>query len=252
MKSLCHFPILIVVCFPALVGCNKESIDLNLLQEQVEALHARCDKAERVSGELRKDLRTVRENQEEVSLALNQLRKTREEVQRQIEAMTEAFGSYRSTYRESIRKQAKGMTFPLLEMEGRRFVNVVIRELSDSEMTFQHRDGISRVESQKLPGDMKDLFVIDGSLPAEVAEVAAIQLSPLPSFLGLVPGMDVPAPLVAPLMPAATGAQSDCPPCIAAPQTVGRVPTGYRAVGSSFQGSYYKTNKTTVGFQGTR
>lgn len=252
MKPFRHFLILTLICLPALVGCNKESIDLSLLHEEVEALHQRCEKMERAAGELRKELRIVREKQDELNTALNKGRSVRGEVETQAKEMLAAFADYRLTYRDAIRKRAKGMTFPFLEMEGRRFVSVVVRELSDSEMTFQHRDGISRVDSEKLPTEVKDLFVIDGSQAVLVAsEAQSLKLAPIPSFLSLDLSEPAPAPLlVAPELPVAAPAAA-CPPCIAAPRPTGNIPSNYRPIGSSFQGSFYR-NKTSVGFQGTR
>ncbi len=252
MKSPVRFPVLPAACLIALAGCSPDSTDVSLLEQQVEELRSRCEKADRLAGEIRRDLRTLRERQEETSASLDNLKKSQAAVRSEVATVSETFGQYRSTYRDWIRSRVKGMTFPALEMEGRSFFNVVVRELNDAEMTFQHRDGISRVDSQKLPGEMRELFVIGDHRASEVAEVAPMQLAPLPPFLGLEPQVVVPAPLMVPQQAAASGAAAVCPTNEATPQPVGRVPTGYRPVGSSFQGSYYKHNKTTVGFPGTR
>lgn len=251
MKPLRHFLLLPLICLPTLVGCNRESIDFSLLHEELDELRERCERVERSAGELRKELRLVSEMQGKLNTELNQGRVARKQMEDEVKQTAVAFESYRMGYRDGIRKKAKGMSFSAMEMDGRRFIDVVIRELSDAEMTFQHRDGISRVESQKLPAEIKDLFVIDVSQAVVVAsEAMSLKLVPVPAFLSLDMAEPTPTPFAAPVeLPQAAPANT-CPPCIAAPR--GRTPTNYRSIGSSFQGSYYRHNRTSVGFQGTR
>jgi hypothetical protein len=246
------FPLLVFVCMSTLVGCNRESIDLQAIADEVDALKSKCVTLERVATDLRTQLRLVSEKQEELSTRLSQGNLAKAETVAGMDEIGKAFESYRATYRDFIRKQAKGMSFPFLEVEGRRFVNVVVRDLTDSEMSFQHRDGMSRVECDKLSEDVKDFFVLDGNMSYTASPPAQeFRLVEVPMIMDL--GIESAKPVLAPLAPTGVSVGnargSSCPPCMmAAP----RLPLGYKPVGSSFQGSYYNGRKSTIGFQGTR
>ena len=74
------------------------------------------------------------------------------------------FGDYKKRYRESIRKRAPGMTLTDIVIGSRVYPKVVVREVSQGEITVLHDSGSAKVPLSSLSQELQDMFAYDPTL----------------------------------------------------------------------------------------
>lgn len=142
----------------ALVGCNRPSVDLSALQEEIAELKAQFDQERKTAGKLRSELESFTALKDNISTTLSDLSRQQKEAMAGMDEIKEQFMAYRDDYKSNIRGRAAGMSMPDFEALGRLFKNVVVKSVDDWEIAFKHANGMTRLNFTDAPPEVRILF----------------------------------------------------------------------------------------------
>lgn len=252
---------------------------LEELEERLEALQSKTADLNNLATKLRRDLGQLSETREKLEALVDAARAEATLMRTDSESTTQAFASYRTKYREAIRKRAPGMDLGELNLGGIVMHGAQVRSLDAWEVAVGHTNGVTRFELAKLPEDFKLLFGYDPAAgPKPSSDVvtnplgaSSVMTAPTSSGSGNAAsaasastGPAVPAyrPVAAPPPSSAGSSKSSGKEPLNAITTfegVGMggmgggggtkikgagssVPSGYKPIGSSFNGSNMERN----------
>lgn len=153
---------LITSCGPS----QEQTAAVTDLEEEVAAL-------KKAKTKLETDLNTLREDaekrQSDILKRNEELMKKNDELEGQFEQLQDEAAKakkelqdYMSKYKLGARGKLKGLQIPKLDTaENGSFVAVVVREVTPTEISFQHSNGISRIPLAKAPADIQKKCLYD-------------------------------------------------------------------------------------------
>lgn len=122
----------------------------------------------RIASETDETLRSTRNGRAEVDGQTAAIART----QGEFAANQEQFEKYRQSYREQLRAEGKGMTFPQLKtLSGKTYQQIVVKTVDPTGLSFQHSEGISRASFEDLSEEIRQRFQYD----SEEAKKAALR-----------------------------------------------------------------------------
>jgi hypothetical protein len=88
-----------------------------------------------------------------------------DEATKALEAIQNDFAEYKNQYKLSIRKRAPGMELDMVEVDGKKFEKVKIRELTDTALIFMHQAGTMSVPLNQLKPEMQVRLGFEQGVP---------------------------------------------------------------------------------------
>jgi outer membrane murein-binding lipoprotein Lpp len=137
-----------------LCGCRDEK-QIRLLGEQIRGLERVEEQRSAQIEELNKQVRALegeRGRLKEEGEAMLPKVKAAEEA---LKALQEEFAKYKSQYKLSIRKRAPGMELGEVEVQGKRFEGVKVRQLTEEALIFVHEKGTTSVPLSQLKAELQ-------------------------------------------------------------------------------------------------
>ena len=174
--SHCKHLSLVLVLGLALAGCNKPSVDLSALQDEIAELKAQFEEARKEASKLRNELASVATFKDRVSTSLSEFSRQQKEVIEGMDQIKDQFMAYRDEYKANVRERAAGMLIPDFDALGRTFKNVIVKSVDDWELAFKHANGMTRMNFADAPPEVRILFAYNpnvGPKPQKVVVMPA-------------------------------------------------------------------------------
>jgi hypothetical protein len=178
--SMSHLSLLLIPALLGFASCGKPQEDPVAAAETAEALAS----LEKSKARLEKDLVLLRADfekrqsevihrNEELLKANDSLKAQLEKAQDETTKVRRELETYTAKYKMSLRAKSKGLEIPHLEtIEKVAFENVVVRELTPTEVAFSHSGGVARLPLAKLTPALQSKFLYD---PEEVKALATAE-----------------------------------------------------------------------------
>jgi hypothetical protein len=184
-----HWLLLLPICL-GLASCGNPQQDAAAAAAQsAEELAS----LERTKAQLEKEMKLLRDDFEkrhaEVLQKNEELIKSNDSLKSQFEkAQDEAatarreLEAYMARYKTSMRAKAKGLVLPRMETSDKAFEQVVVKELTPTELAFTHSGGVGRIDLAKLTPDLQKKLFYDAE---EVKALAAAEAATAEAVKGL-------------------------------------------------------------------
>lgn len=154
----------------ALPSCNEEQEQINRLQNEIRSLtdqqtlgQSELNRVKAQVSSMVKEKDSLKEEKAKLEAELESARKTHEQLQKD-------FASYRSQYKVSMRTRGPGMNLGELVVDGKTYLNVVVKEVTEELLMVIHNTGPMRIPWASLPVNVRRLFGIE--TPGEFQEVS--------------------------------------------------------------------------------
>jgi outer membrane murein-binding lipoprotein Lpp len=153
-----------------LSGCRDEA-QVRALGDQIRALEAAQQQAKSELSRVQLQLRVLQAEQEKVQAERERLKTRAAEAEKALKAMQNEFEAYKKQYKVSIRKRAPGMELDVVEIDGKRFEKVKVRDLTAENLTFMHQAGTMSVSLKQLKPELQERLGYEVATP-EIVPVA--------------------------------------------------------------------------------
>ncbi len=147
-----------------LTGCQDEA-QFRALNEQIRALESSQGQSKAELNRLQIQMRSLQLERDKIKEERDKLQSQIDEAQKALESIQKDFEEYKNQYRLSIRRRAPGMELDVVEIDGKRFEKVKIRELTEESLTFMHQAGTMSVNLSQLKPDMQERFGYQKAAP---------------------------------------------------------------------------------------
>jgi hypothetical protein len=145
-------------------------VDMARVRVRAEILRSRLELLPRREAEAR-ELRISRVENQTRALELQRLADQWAAAERELERLAGDYRDYRAAYRGHVRMSAVGMKIPVLETsDGRRYEEVLVRQVDPIGITIRHENGFLRVPGEKLPMELQEYFQFDPQERQEAIE----------------------------------------------------------------------------------
>jgi chromosome segregation ATPase len=141
-----------------LASCNPDDSHSAMLKNEIKSLE---DKHNQTQGELlrlKAQMTSLTKEKELLKEQKVKLEADLEAAGKALENLDKEFSSYRSQYKLSILERAPGMSLGNFVAEGKTYINVKVREVTDEVIAFMHESGTDKVRWESLPQNLQDLF----------------------------------------------------------------------------------------------
>ncbi len=138
----------------ALSSCQDDA-QLRVLNDQIRALEAAQGHAKAEMNRVQMQMRSLQTERDKIKEERDKLEAQIDEARKALDSIQKDFDDYRAQYKLSIRKRAPGMELEVVEVDGKRFENVRIRELTEDSMIFMHGAGTMSVNLSQLKPEMQ-------------------------------------------------------------------------------------------------
>lgn len=152
-----------------LASCQDDA-QFRALNDQIRALESAQAQSKAEMSRLQMQMRSLQAERDKIQAERDKLEGQMQEATNALESVKKDFENYKQQYKVSIRKRAPGMLLELVEVEGKRFENVKVRELTDSSLVFMHQAGTMSVQLSELKPDMQERL---GYQPASTQAIMA-------------------------------------------------------------------------------
>ena len=137
----------------------KDRISLEKIKDLEAEIEQNSDALSKVKQE-RGRLEAKIESSTQENSALKE-EKARAEAERdakakEIEALKKEFEAYKVRYKLGMAKRVPGMQVADFSVNGTNYRNVVLTEMTETQMNFRHLDGLGRLSLKDLPPDLRD------------------------------------------------------------------------------------------------
>lgn len=138
-----------------LTSCQEDP-QLRILSDQIRALESAQaqDKAE--VKRLQMQMRSLQSERDKIKEERDKLLPQLEEARNALDSLRKEFEAYKQHYKLSIRKRAPGMELEAVEVGGKRYEKVVIRDLTETSLVFIHQAGTMSVQLNQLKPEMQE------------------------------------------------------------------------------------------------
>jgi predicted nucleic acid-binding Zn-ribbon protein len=136
-----------------LSSCQDDA-QVRAMSEQIRALEMAQGQAKAELSRVQLQMRSLQAERDKIKDEKEKLQLQIEEAKRAAESIMKDFEDYKMQYKLSIRKRAPGMELEVVEVDGKKFEKVRIRELTDTSLTFMHTTGTMSVELALLDNEL--------------------------------------------------------------------------------------------------
>ena len=147
-----------------LSSCQDEA-QVRSLGDQIRGLETIQAQAKAEMGRLQLQMKAVQAERDKLKAERDKLQSQMDEAAKALEAIKKDFSDYKAQYKVSIRKRAPGMELEMVEIDGRKFERVKIRELTESNLTFMHQAGTMSVPLNRLNPSLQTRLGFERAVP---------------------------------------------------------------------------------------
>ncbi len=147
-----------------LSSCQDEA-QVRSLGDQIRGLETIQAQAKAEMGRLQLQMKAVQAERDKLKAERDKLQSQMDEAAKALEAIRKDFSDYKAQYKVSIRKRAPGMELEMVEIDGKKFERVKIRELTESNLTFMHQAGTMSVPLNRLNPSLQTRLGFEQAVP---------------------------------------------------------------------------------------
>jgi hypothetical protein len=181
--------LLLIPIFLGLASCGNPQQDAAAAAQSAEELAS----LEKTKAQLEKEMKLLRDDfekrhtdvlqkNEELIKANDSLKSQFEKAQDEAATARRELEAYMAKYKTSMRAKAKGLVLPRMETSDKAFEQVVVKELTPTEVAFTHSGGVGRIDLAKLPPDVQKKLFYDAE---EVKALAAAEAATAEAVKGV-------------------------------------------------------------------
>ena len=153
-----------------LVSCRDAGPHRAELSARYEALESETAAIRRQVEELRRTLKTTLDSKEQAFDQFTESIRGLNATSESIRTTLEAFAAYKRDYRQKAREKAPGTRLGDVTVDGHTLRDVVIREVTDTHISFRHSIGTTRVTLLDAPYDLQARYGFDPALDLVIAK----------------------------------------------------------------------------------
>lgn len=151
-----------------LSGCQDEA-QIRALGDQIRALEGIQAQTKAEMNRLQLQMRSVQAERDKLKEEREKLESQMNEAKKALESIQKDFADYKAQYKLSIRRRAPGMELEVVEVDGKKFERVRVRELTDVSLTFMHPAGTMSVPLKQLKPDLQKRLGFEQGVPVMAA-----------------------------------------------------------------------------------
>lgn len=151
-----------------LPGCRDDA-QMKAMTEQIRALEMAQGQSKAELSRVQLQMRSLQAERDKINEEKEKQQQQIEEAQRAAESIKKQFEDYKQQYKLSIRKRAPGMELEMVEVDGKKFEKVKIRELTDASLTFMHASGTMSVNLRQLDPALQAKFGYEAPVPVRAS-----------------------------------------------------------------------------------
>ncbi|MCB1224916.1 MAG: hypothetical protein KDK99_03805 [Verrucomicrobiales bacterium] len=144
----------------SLSACEDRA-QIDALNNQVRVLESAQNKAKEDLARVQLQMRTLQKERETIKEEKEKLQQQLDEAKQNLDDVKGEFQTYKQQYKLSIRERAPGMSLGNLEIAGREYRNVKIRELSEVQIAVMHDAGTASFAVADLPENIQGMLAIE-------------------------------------------------------------------------------------------
>jgi predicted nucleic acid-binding Zn-ribbon protein len=163
MKTILLTRTLAIITLLATLSACSDNTQVRLLNEQIRALEAAQNQSKQEMDRTRLQLKSLENERNKLKEERDKLEQQTQEAQKALEGLRKDFEAYRNQYKISIRKSAPGMQIAKLEIDGKTYENITVRELTEDLLTFHHQNGSAKAALSQLNAELQTRFGYDSS-----------------------------------------------------------------------------------------
>lgn len=154
-----------------LSGCQDDA-QMRAMTEQIRALEMAQGQSKAELSRVQLQMRSLQAERDKIKEEKEKLQQQIEEANRAAESIKKDFEDYKQQYKLSIRKRAPGMELELVEVDGKKFEKVKIREVTDTSLTFIHAAGTVSVHLRELSPTLQTTLGYEAPVPVTASSAA--------------------------------------------------------------------------------
>lgn len=147
-----------------LSSCQDEA-QIRALGDQIRSLESSQAQSKAEMNRLQLQMRSVQAERDKLKEEKDKFQSQLDEATKALEAIQKDFAEYKNQYKLSIRRRAPGMELEMVEVDGKKYEKVKVRELTDSALTFMHQAGTMSVQLSQLKPDMQARLGYEKGVP---------------------------------------------------------------------------------------
>jgi len=161
-----HFAMRMVWLSGALLlgGCRDEA-QIRMLGDQIRALEGNEKQRAQELEALKVQIQGLEEERAQLREEREAMLPKVEAAEEALKALQEQFAAYKAQYKLSIRKRAPGMELGLVEVLGKRFEQVRVRQLTEEALIFAHATGTTSVPLSQLKPELQTRLGYEAPVP---------------------------------------------------------------------------------------
>ena len=148
-----------------LLSSCQDDAQIRMLGDQIRALESSQAQSKAEMNRLQLQMRSVQAERDKLKEEKDKLQSQLDEATKALESVQKDFADYKNQYKLSIRRRAPGMELDMVEVDGKKYDKVKVRELTDTALTFMHQAGTMSVPLSQLKPDMQARLGYEKAVP---------------------------------------------------------------------------------------
>ncbi|MFZ4596624.1 MAG: hypothetical protein ACOYOF_20385 [Verrucomicrobiaceae bacterium] len=129
------------------------------LRDEIEQMNQQSFDASQQVKRLQSQIESAKDEKKKLEAEKAEAEQTAAETQKKLEQLQRDFDTYKSSYKLSMQRRAPGMKIDdFSTVEGKKYSNIVLRELTDTYVNFSHDAGIIKLTAAQLPETVQALL----------------------------------------------------------------------------------------------
>ena len=190
--------VLALLAVGLLASCGEKGPTLADLSARHEILERETAEIRLQLNELRRAVKTMLDSKQQAFDQFAEGIRSLNETSESIRTTLEAFAAYKREYRKKAREKAPGTALGDVTVGTQTLREAVIREVTDTHVSFRHASGTTRVPLTEAPPDLQARYGFDPALDLVIAKAEGTGTDWLLSAMAAVEQLTDPASLDAP------------------------------------------------------
>jgi hypothetical protein len=148
-----------------LLSSCQDDAQVRAMSDQIRALEMAQGQSKAELSRVQLQMRSLQAERDKIKEEKEKLQLQIEEAKRAAESIKKDFDDYKQQYKLSIRKRAPGMELELVEVDGKKFEQVKIRELTETTITFMHAAGTMSASLKQLTPELQAKLGFETAMP---------------------------------------------------------------------------------------
>lgn len=157
-----HLPVFLLASLSLLLcQCDDGGVSIKIkgLRDEIDQLNHQNYETQQQVSRLQSQIESARNEKKKLEEEKAKAETEREAASKQLDQLKRDFETYKNQYKLSMIKRAPGMKVgDFTSSEGKSYHNVVLREISESQVNFNHEGGIMKLHYKQLPESLQDML----------------------------------------------------------------------------------------------